>query len=281
MPTTQPFQTRPASRTQQAPGSRLAPPAEDVSSHFPVVGIGASAGGLDACKKLVSALPAVTGMAFVLIQHLDPTHQSMMVDLLSGHTTMTVSQANNGMPIEREHLYVPFPPGTYLLSVMDGVLRLSPPQARHGARLPFDFLLHSLASDRGASAICVVLSGSGADGSLGLKSIRQHHGFVIAQDPEEAGFDGMPRNAIMTGAVDQVLGVEENTRGFGHMRPPYRFDADRQRSVASTGRARLVAQDHRSSARRDGARFRALQARHATSEDRTAHGDGGDRNRQR
>ena len=82
-------------------------------------------------------------MAFILVQHLDPTHESMMVDLLAGHTSMTVRQATDGMPIERDHLYV-IPPGTYL-SVGDGALHLSQPQARHGARLPFDFLLHSLA----------------------------------------------------------------------------------------------------------------------------------------
>jgi len=197
-------------KTQSLQPKTARPPDPGFSSgsqqpDFPVVGIGASAGGLEACKKLVSALPSETGMAFILIQHLDPTHESMMVDLLAGHTPMAVLQAANGMPIEREHLYV-IPPGTYL-SVADGILHLSPPQARHGARLPFDFLLHSLAVDRGASAICVVLSGSGADGSLGLKAIKQHQGLVIAQDPEEAGFDGMPRSAIMTGAVDLVLPV--------------------------------------------------------------------------
>jgi two-component system CheB/CheR fusion protein len=171
--------------------------------HFPVVGIGASAGGLDACRKFVSALPARNRMAFILVQHLDPTHESMMVDLLSGHTAMTVLQAANGMPLEPDHLYV-IPPGTYL-SVDDETLHLSPPQARHGARLPFDFLLHSLANDVGARAICVVLSGTGADGTLGLKSIKEKCGLVIAQDPDEADYDGMPRNAIMTGAVDLVL----------------------------------------------------------------------------
>jgi two-component system CheB/CheR fusion protein len=171
------------------------------------VGIGASAGGLDACKKLVMALPAETGMAFILIQHLDPTHESMMVDLLAGHTPMTVLQATDGMPITREHLYV-IPPGSYL-SVADGILHLTAPQERHGARLPFDFLLRSLAADRGAAGFCVVLSGSGADGSLGLKAIKAHHGLVIAQDPEEAGFDGMPRSAIQTGAVDFVLPIEQ------------------------------------------------------------------------
>jgi two-component system CheB/CheR fusion protein len=144
-------------------------------------------------------------MAFILIQHLDPTHESMMVDLLAAHTAMTVRQATDGMPIERDHLYV-IPPGAYL-SVGSGALHLSQPRARHGARLPFDFLLRSLAEECGARAICVILSGTGADGSLGLKAVKEKCGLVIAQDPEEAGYDGMPRSAIVTGAVDLVLPV--------------------------------------------------------------------------
>ena len=168
-----------------------------------VVGIGASAGGLEASMTLVGALPAHTGMAFILVQHLDPTHESMMVDLLSGHTSMTVVQASDGMRLAREHFYV-IPPGTYL-SVADGALHLSPPQARHGARLPFDFLLHSLAKACGSRAVCVVLSGSGADGSGGLVSVKEAGGLVIVQDPKEAGYDGMPRSAIGTGAADLVL----------------------------------------------------------------------------
>jgi two-component system CheB/CheR fusion protein len=168
-----------------------------------IVGIGASAGGLDACRKFLDALPALTGMAFILIQHLDPTHESMMVELLTGHTSLTVLQATDGMRIEREHFYV-IPPGAYL-SVRSDTLHVLQPQARHGARLPFDFLLHSLAEDRGARAACVVLSGTGADGSLGLGAVKASGGLVIAQDPEEAGFDGMPRNAIATGGVDLVL----------------------------------------------------------------------------
>ncbi|WP_026595993.1 chemotaxis protein CheB [Methyloferula stellata] len=175
------------------------------SNDFQVVGIGASAGGLDACLKFVSALPAETGMAFILVQHLDPTHKSMLVDLLSGHSSLIVLQAANGMPIEREHLYV-IPPGTYL-SVGNGTLRLSQPQAHHGARLPFDFLLNSLAEECDARAICVILSGTGADGSLGLKAIKDKGGLVAAQDPNEAGYDGMPRSAIATGAVNLVLPV--------------------------------------------------------------------------
>jgi two-component system CheB/CheR fusion protein len=144
-------------------------------------------------------------MAFILVQHLDPTHESMMVDLLANHTSMTVRQAADGMLIEREHLYV-IPPGAYL-SVEKGALHLSRPQAPHGARLPFDFLLHSLATEFGPRAICVILSGTGADGSVGLKAVKEKRGLVIAQDPDEATYDGMPRSAITTGAVDLVLPV--------------------------------------------------------------------------
>ena len=152
-------------------------------------------------------LPAEIGMAFILVQHLDPTHESMMVDLLAGHTSMPVRQAADKMHVEREHLYL-IPPGTYL-SVANGALHVSQPPVRHGARLPFDFLLNSLAEEYGARAICVILSGTGADGSLGLKAVKERGGLVIAQDPDEAGYDGMPRSAIMTGAVDLVLPVAE------------------------------------------------------------------------
>lgn len=170
---------------------------------FPVVGIGASAGGLDAFRKLLAALPADTGIAFVLIPHLDPTHESMMVDLLGRDTTMKVAQAADGMPLERNRVYV-IPPQAYL-SLREGMLRISQPQAPHGARLPFDFFLNSLADACGERAVCVILSGTGADGSIGLKAISEKGGLVIAQDPEEAAYDGMPRSAIVTGAVNLVL----------------------------------------------------------------------------
>ncbi len=173
--------------------------------NFAVVAIGASAGGLDACRKLVDALPAATGIAYILVQHLDPDHESLMVGLIADHTSMTVLQATDGMLLEREHLYI-IPPGTYL-AVRDGALQLTTPEAPHGARLPFDFLLRSLAKEYGPRAVCVVLSGTGADGSIGLRAVKQAGGFVIAQDPDEAGYDGMPRSAIATGAVDRVLPV--------------------------------------------------------------------------
>ena len=187
------------------------------SNDFPIVGIGASAGGLDACRSFLDALPADCGMAFILVQHLDPTHESMMVDLLAGHTSMTVLQAIDGMPIKHDHLYV-IPPGTYL-SVEHGALHLSQPRTRHGARLPFDFLLNSLATDCGARAITVILSGTGADGSVGLKAVRKHGGLIIAQDPDEASHDGMPRNAILTGLVDLVLPVAKIPEALGKEPP--------------------------------------------------------------
>jgi two-component system, chemotaxis family, CheB/CheR fusion protein len=142
-------------------------------------------------------------MAFILVQHLDPTHESMMAELLGHRTSMTVVQANDSMVLEAQHLYI-IPPGSYL-SVSDGALHLSAPEARHGARLPFDFLLRSLAEEYGERAICIILSGTGADGSLGLKAVKEKGGLVIAQDPEEAAYDGMPRSAILTGAVDLIL----------------------------------------------------------------------------
>jgi two-component system CheB/CheR fusion protein len=183
-------------RAQQAVSSRLA-----------VIGIGASSGGLDAAAKLMDAMPAGSGFAFILVQHLDAGHASMMVPLLARHTTLQVAEAAEGMPIEPEHLYI-IPPGSYL-AVEHGALHLSKPPARHGARLPFDFLLMSLAAGYGRQAGCVILSGTGADGSAGLLAISAQGGLVIAQEPAEAGYDGMPRAAIETGKVDLVLPVAE------------------------------------------------------------------------
>ena len=172
---------------------------------FTIVGIGASAGGLDACSKLLAAMPDGGAMAFILVQHLDPTHASMLADLLASHTSLVVCEATEGRLVEPGHLYV-IPPGTYL-SVANAALHLSQPAERHGARLPFDFLLHSMAVEYGPRAVGIVLSGTGADGSVGLAAIKEKGGFVIAQSPDEAEHDGMPRAAIATGAVDRVLPV--------------------------------------------------------------------------
>jgi len=194
-----------SSRSAPSAGGGASSEPLNVGGAFTVVGIGASAGGLDACTRLVAALPDKNGMAFVLVQHLDPSHESMMVDLLAKHTSMTVLQAIDGMPVEQDHLYV-IPPGTYL-SVGEGSLHLSEPSAPHGARLPFDFFLHSLAEAYATRAVGVVLSGTGADGSLGMTAVKARGGLVMAQDPDEAEYDGMPRSAIATGTVDQILPV--------------------------------------------------------------------------
>jgi two-component system, chemotaxis family, CheB/CheR fusion protein len=224
----------PPHRTPLLPTEKLrlpVPPPPGDQNDFVVVGIGASAGGLDACRKLLGGLHPGNGATFILIQHLDPTHESMMVDLLARYTSMTVRQAADGMRIERDHLYV-IAPGTYL-SVADGALRVSQPQARHGARLPFDYLLHSLATEFGARAICVILSGTGADGSLGLIAVKEHGGLVIAQDPDEAAFDGMPRSAIATARVDYVLSAEDIPQFVIH------HETQKADAIARSGFARV------------------------------------------
>lgn len=169
---------------------------------FPVVGIGASAGGLEACQHLFDAIPSKTGMAFILVQHLDPGHASMMAELLAGHTGMAVSQAIEGVLVEPDHLYL-IPPGM-LMSLSGGMLHLAPAQTGQTLRLPFDHLLRSMAADLGPRAIVVVLTGTGADGSASLAAIRAVGGTVLVQDPAEAAFDGMPRSALATGQVTKV-----------------------------------------------------------------------------
>lgn len=180
----------------------------------PIVGIGASAGGLEACARLLDAMPASTGMAFVLVQHLDPTHESLMVELLAKHTRMPVLEAASGMTVMPDHFYI-IPPGTYL-AVSKGLLQVSKPLARHGARLPFDFLLNALAESHGPRAIGIILSGTGADGAIGLKAIKGKGGLVIAQDPDEADYGGMPRSAIAAGVVDVILPVAEIGNALVH-----------------------------------------------------------------
>jgi two-component system CheB/CheR fusion protein len=187
------------------PAAAPNPEQERPETAFRVVGIGASAGGLEACTKLLDALPTETGLAYILVQHLDPHHQSMLVELLAEHTALTVRPAEDGMRLEREHLYI-IPPATYL-TVRSDALHLAPSPMGHGARLPFNILLHSMAEELGARAVCVVLSGTGSDGSAGLLEIKAKGGLVIVQEPEDASYDGMPRSAIDTGAVDIVVPV--------------------------------------------------------------------------
>jgi two-component system CheB/CheR fusion protein len=173
---------------------------------FPVVAIGASSGGLGACMKLLAELPRNSGLAFLLVQHLEPDHDSWLVEILGARTPMPVVEATDGMPIECDRVHV-IPPGVLLWVDALGVLRLSKPPERKGARLPFDFLLTTLADVFGPRVVCVVLSGSGFDGSVGLRAVKAKGGLVLAQSADEADYAGMPSSAAATGEVDDVLSV--------------------------------------------------------------------------
>jgi two-component system, chemotaxis family, CheB/CheR fusion protein len=195
--------TMAARRAQRTRGAQTQVTAE--REPFPVVAVGASAGGLEAFRALLAALPTQSGMSFILVQHLDPIHTSMLVELLSPYTGMTILEARDEVRPQPDRIHI-IPPGRFL-SVADGVLRLSYPRDGQGVRMPFDYLLHSLAAAFGERAVSIVLSGTGNDGSAGARAIKVAGGLVIAQDPEEAEFEGMPRAAITTGSVDLVLPV--------------------------------------------------------------------------
>ncbi len=167
-----------------------------------VVGIGASAGGLEAFGEFLNAIPQDTGMAFVLIQHLDPHHRSILVELLAQRTELPVVEVSDGTIIRPNHVYV-IPPNRKM-TITGDVLRLSPRTEAAGRYMPIDTFLYSLAQDRGFDAIGVILSGAATDGTLGLKAIKSEGGITFAQD-ESAKFDGMPRSAGAAGVVDFVL----------------------------------------------------------------------------
>ena len=170
---------------------------------FPIVGVGASAGGLDAFTELLTALPLDTGMAFVLLQHLEAKHESILTKLLSKATQLPVTEIRQGMPVEPNHIYVM--PANADLSIANGVLRILSRKTSPGRHLPIDHFFRTLALTRGRSAIGVVLSGTASDGTLGLKAIKSAGGITFAQEPKSAQFDGMPKSAISAGCVDFVL----------------------------------------------------------------------------
>jgi len=170
---------------------------------FPVVGIGASAGGLEAFRQLLEHLPTDTGMAFVLVQHLDPAHESILTELLSKATSMSVSEVVEGLAVEPNRVYV-IPRNTNM-AIEEGVLRLLPREDTRGQHRPIDYFLRSLAEEQRNRAIGVILSGTASDGTLGLEAIKAEGGITFAQDEESARYDGMPRSAIAAGCVDFVL----------------------------------------------------------------------------
>jgi len=219
----------PARKRAAAAAAKSAAAAAD----FPVVGIGASAGGLAAIEEFLAAMPSgeSLGMAFVLVQHLDPDHKSMLLDLVKRYTHMEVAWAEDGMEVRPSCAYV-MPPNKDM-ALVGGRLVLVDPEAPRGQRLPIDYFFRSLAADQRERAVCIVLSGTGSDGTLGLRAIKGEGGMAIAQSPDTAGYDGMPRSAIATGLVDYVLAPADMpeqllgyvSRAFGRAPQPARATA--------------------------------------------------------
>ena len=170
---------------------------------FPIVGIGASAGGLEAMTQLFQHLPATPGLAFVLVLHLDPTHKSELCSLLSRATAMRVSEAKHNLRLEPNRVYV-IPPNKKI-DVAGRKLKVSPRRDTKDVHLPVDHFLESLAEEEGNRSIGVILSGNGSDGTRGLRAVKAVGGITFAQDEKSAKFPSMPANAIHAGCVDFVL----------------------------------------------------------------------------
>jgi two-component system, chemotaxis family, CheB/CheR fusion protein len=194
-----------------------------------VVAIGASAGGIEATTELLKNLPDQTGLSIVVVQHLDPKHQSFLVDLLSKRTTIDVSEVQDGMTIERDHVYV-IPPNASM-SVSKRTLRLHPREESRGIHMPIDQFMRSVAEEHGDNAIGIVLSGSGTDGTLGIAEIQAQGGVTFAQDDATAKYNSMPRSAVNSGSVDYVLGPKQIARelvriaGLSRARSPMAAEA--------------------------------------------------------
>jgi two-component system CheB/CheR fusion protein len=172
-----------------------------------IVGVGASAGGLNAFEEFIHGIPREAGFGYVLVQHLDPNHESELPDLLQSVTDLRVKTVADEMAVQPNCIYV-IPPGKSL-EIEDGVLQLRSPDEERGHRMPIDLFLRSLAKDQRTKSACVILSGTGSDGSLGLKAVKEAGGVCLVQDPTDAEYDGMPRVAIATGLVDIVATARE------------------------------------------------------------------------
>ncbi len=191
---------------------------EERAGDFPIVAIGASAGGLDSLERLFANLPTDTGMAFVVLQHLSPDFKSLMDELLSRRTSMPILQADHAMPLAANTVHL-LPPMKEMI-IRDRRLLLNDRDPRHGLTLPIDMFFRSLAQDAGDRAVAVVLSGSGSDGSRGVMEIKKAGGTVICESPDTAQFNGMPLSAIRTTMVDQVLPPEEIALALAELGKP-------------------------------------------------------------
>ncbi len=171
-----------------------------------IVGIGASAGGLDAIEKFFDALPVCPNLAFVVIQHLSPDYKSMMAEILAQRTNMPIQLIQSQMAVQANTIYL-IPPRRNV-ELQDGKFVLNDQESHIGLNLPIDVFFRSMSSQK-ERAIAIILSGTGSDGSKGIRAIKESGGMVLAQDPASAGFDGMPRNAIATGIVDAICEPSE------------------------------------------------------------------------
>ncbi|MCJ7515643.1 MAG: PAS domain-containing protein [Dehalococcoidia bacterium] len=200
-----------SSKTEESPATepvrKATSPSQKGKVDFPIVGIGSSAGGLEALQELFTNMPSDTGMGFVVVSHLDPSHVSILPELLQKCTAMPVYQAKDGMEVKPNNIYV-IPPNKRI-GILHGKLILLELAEPYGSRLPIDFFLRALAQDRGRAAICIILSGSGTDGTLGLKAITSENGLAMVQEPNSAKYDGMPRQAIASGLADFILRPSE------------------------------------------------------------------------
>lgn len=201
--TPSPAEAASGSTTEERDGELLQRP----EGALPVVGLGGSAGGIAALQRFFTAMPADSGMAFVVILHLSPQHESTLAQLLQRSTAMPVAAATDGVVVEPNSVYV-IPPGKFLVAA-HGYLALTDVQEPRGKRVAVDTFFRTLAETYGAQSLAVVLSGDGGDGALGMKRIKELGGLTIAQDPDEAEHPEMPRSAIATGVVDWVLGMTE------------------------------------------------------------------------
>ncbi|MEW7983548.1 MAG: chemotaxis protein CheB [Candidatus Sedimenticola endophacoides] len=174
-------------------------------SHY--IGIDASAGGLEAIDAFFKQMPPDSGCAFIVVQHLSPDHKSLMAELLSKRTEMPVSRAEEGMQVEPDHVYLI--PTNHNLRIFHGKLLLSEQTRDGGINLPIGIFLASLAEDQGDKAVAIILSGTGSDGTRGVRAIKERVGMVMVQSEDSAAFDGMPRSAVATGLVDYILPPEE------------------------------------------------------------------------
>jgi two-component system CheB/CheR fusion protein len=195
-------------RPNARPAGLISGPASTPSDEtlFPIVGLGASAGGLEALEQFFHAMPAASGMGFVVVQHLDPSHHSMLTDILGRSTTMPVVEAQDQMCVVPNRVHV-IPPNRDMV-ILRGRLQLSAPSEPRGQRMPIDTFLRSLADERGEQAAGIILSGTGSDGTLGLRAIMGAGGVCLVQEPGTAKYDGMPTSAIQAGYATQVLPVE-------------------------------------------------------------------------